>query len=159
MRSVAACTHPQRTAAVQPSACLMCRRTIGGTRYVKGYDAALEQLVTSVEATAGATQYAVWDTIINAATRVGDKTQTIRLAAGVVEQLPALPSSANLFDRIQIRIDRAARTLPALADLRDMRVHVPYHPFRQPGLLPHTPIPRVTALGNEIRRRCNWRPH
>jgi hypothetical protein len=95
-------------------------------------------LVTSVEATAGATQYAVWDTIINAATRVGD-TQTIRFAAGVVDQLPALPSSANLFDRIQIRIERAARTLPALADLRDIRVHVPYHPFRQPGLLPHNP--------------------
>jgi hypothetical protein len=114
------------------------RRTFRSRRLTPDYEDALADLGRIAVGSKGSARYAVWDTMIAAATRVGD-VQTIQHAVQAVQALPPLDSSANIFERLRKRILLASEEISCVRDLRDVRIIVPVNPLRISALLPDDP--------------------
>lgn len=114
------------------------RRTFKSRPRTLDYEDALEDLGRIAVDAKGSARYAVWDTMIAAAIRVGD-VQTIRHAVQAVQALPPLDSSANIFDRLRKRILLASSEIACVRDLRDVHIIVPVNPLRISTLLPDDP--------------------
>lgn len=114
------------------------RRTFRSRRRTEGYEDALVDLGRIAADAKGSARYAVWDTMIAAAIRVGD-VQTIRHAVEAVQVLPQLDSSANIFERLRKRLLLASAEIACVRDLRDVPIIVPVNPLRISALLPDDP--------------------
>lgn len=114
------------------------RRTFGSRRRTLDYEDALTDLGRIALSATGSARYAVWDTMIAAAIRVGD-VQSIRHAVQSVQALPPLDSSANIFDRLRKRILLASAEIACVRDVRDAAIIVPVNPLRISALLPDNP--------------------
>ncbi|XVV00973.1 hypothetical protein ACQPW3_26575 [Actinosynnema sp. CA-248983] len=111
------------------------RRTFGGRRS-SAYEQALDGLVAVMETVPAPRRAAVLDTMITAATRVGDLA-TVRTAVGGIEDV-LRTAGPNLLWRLKLHIASAAR-LPGLHDLADYTVPITEDPLRLPHLIPHNP--------------------
>jgi hypothetical protein len=114
------------------------RRTFGSRRRTQDYEDALVDLDRIAVGANRSARYAVWDTMIAAAIRVGD-VQTIRHAVQAVQALPPLDTSANIFERLRKRILLASAEIPCVRDLRDVPIIVPVNPLRISALVPNDP--------------------
>lgn len=114
------------------------RRTFRSRQRTEDYEDALADLGRVAVGAEGSARYAVWDTMIAAAIRVGD-VQAIRYAVRAIQTLPQLDSSANIFERLRKRILLASAEIACIRDLRDVPIIVPVHPFRISALLPDDP--------------------
>jgi hypothetical protein len=114
------------------------RRTFSSHHRTQDYEDALVDLSRIAASADGSARYAVWDTMIAAATRVGD-VQAIRHAVQAVQALPPLNSSANIFERLRKRILVASTEIACVRDLRDVSIIVPVNPLRIRALLPDDP--------------------
>lgn len=108
------------------------RRTFGGLRS-RGYEAALDELMTVLEQSEPTARIAMWDSIVASASRVGD-TETVRQAATAASLL-SQTGAVNLLHRLKLHLAVAAR-LPGLWELRDVQIEVPQDPLRRPELIP-----------------------
>jgi hypothetical protein len=116
------------------------RRTFGD-RKASAYDSAVAELMAVLERSPAPARYAMWDSLIAAAIRVGD-TDTVQQAADAVVLLPT-NGPVNSLDQLRLRLALAAR-LPGLGEIRDLKFFVPDHPLRRRDLLPRrNRAPRV----------------